>query len=255
MSAKIAIVGGTDVQRLAEVLRVRPVEVETPFGEAQVHLGEGELGDLAVVLRHGPDHRLPSHRVNYRANLKALSQLGVTRVVATYSVASLDEELEPGGLMVPDQFIDLTGGAATFLDAEPNGAVAADVSEPFCAGLAGLLANRAEASGLTVRSRGTCVCRNGTRNETKAEVRMLRQFGAEAVGRSACPETALARELGLHYAGLAVTADWAPGVGGGRKVDSQLLARVRSRLLPPILDALREKEFPACRCRERVAAS
>ncbi|HEX4215879.1 MAG TPA: MTAP family purine nucleoside phosphorylase [Candidatus Dormibacteraeota bacterium] len=254
MSAKIAIVGGTDVQRLAEVLRVRPVEVETPFGEAQVHLGEGELGDLAVVLRHGPDHGLPSHRVNYRANLKALSLLGVTRVVATYSVSSLDEELEPGGVMVPDQFIDLTGTASTFLDAEPNGAVAADVSEPFCSGLAELLAARAEAGGLTVRNRGTCICRNGARNETKAEVRMLRQFGGDVVGHSACPETALARELGLHYAGLAVAAEWAAGVGGDRRVDRQQLARVRSRLLPPILDALREEDLPACRCRERIAA-
>jgi 5'-methylthioadenosine phosphorylase len=255
VSLKIAIIGGTDVEKLAEVLRVRLVEVETPFGNVPAFLGEGELANLAFISRHGSRRDLPPHRINHRANLKALQQLGVDRVVAMFSVGSLNEEIPPGALVVLDQFIDLTGRVETFHDGDGGALVHADLTEPFCGPLRGCLAERARAAGLEVREGGTYACTNGPRLETAAEIRMLRLLGADVVGMTAGPETILARELHLHYAGIAVAIKWAAGVDGPRDgADKAAMTGVRSRLLPAILEALRSPDAPGCACKAPPAS-
>jgi 5'-methylthioadenosine phosphorylase len=254
VSSRIAIVGGTDVERLAEVLRVRPVEVDTQFGTAVVYVGEGELADLAFVSRHGNDRELPPHRINHRANLKALEQLGVERVVAIFSVGTLNEEIPPGDLVVLDQFIDLTGGVHTFNEGQSGGVVHADLADPYCAPLRGCLAERARAAGLAVREGGTYACTSGPRLETAAEVRMLRLLGADVVGMTAAPETILARELSFHYAGIAIAIKWAAGIDGPQGADGAAITGLRSRVLPAILEALRNPEAPGCACKAPPAS-
>jgi 5'-methylthioadenosine phosphorylase len=250
VSSKIAIIGGTDVERLAEVLRVRAVEVRTAYGTARVHLGEGELADLAFIARQGNGRDGQPQETNYRANLKALEQLDEDRVVATFSVGSINEEIPTGSLVVLDQFIDLSGPTATFHDGASNGPFA-DLSEPFCIGLRSCLVERARAGGLRVRESGTYACLAGPRLETAAEVRMLRMLGADVAGMTACSETILARELGLHYAAIAVSAYWGAGLRGPVAVDQPAMAGVRSRILPAALDALRASQLPDCACKRQ----
>lgn len=249
MSSKIAIIGGTDVERLAEVLRVRAVEVRTAYGTARVHLGEGELADLAFIARQDRVGDGQPNEINHRANLKALEQLEVDRVVATFSVGSINEEIQTGSLVVLDQFIDLSGPIAAFQDGASSGSGHADLTEPFCAGLRSCLAERARAGGVQVRDSGTYAYLGGPRLETAAEVRMLRLLGADVAGMTSCTEAILARELGLHYAAMAVSAYWAPGLRSQVEVDQAAMAGVRSRILPAALDALRTPQLAECACK------
>ena len=252
MTSKIAIIGGTDVEKLAEVLRVRAVDLETPFGNAVVYLGEGELANLAFITRHGGEHEIPPHQINHRANLRALHQLDVERVVATFSVGSLCEQIAPGDLVALDQFIDLSGRAVTFFDGAPEKVVHTDMTDPFCEGLRACLVEKVAATGLKVRPTGTYACMTGPRLETAAETRMLQVLGADVVGMTAAAETTLARELGLHYAALGLAISWAGGMHGSGDVNRRAVAGIRSRILPPILEALRSPELPPCSCRPRL---
>lgn len=249
MDSKIAIIGGTDVEKLASVLRVRPVEIDTEFGPAFLHLGEGELADLAFVSRHGNGQEIAPERINHHANLKALEQLGVQRAVALFSVCSVREEVAVGDFVVLDQFLDLTPGLLTFQNGHTGPLTQADLGQPYCAPLAKALAERGKEGGLRVRESGTCACSGRARLETAAEVRMLRTLGADVVGTSAAPEAVLARELNLHYAAVAIVGRRGAGMPGPSQADPAALAAIRSRMLPAMLGALRIPEITGCTCK------
>lgn len=208
-----AVIGGTGLYRLAELEGVETHAVETPWGtpSAPVRVGGFGLHRIAFLARHGEGHAVPPHRINYRANLWALKSLGATRVVAVNSVGGITEDWGPRVIGVPDQLIDYTHGrAVSFWDGEGE-ALHVDFGEPYTPALRRALLAAAAAAGVPVVDGGCYGATQGPRLETKAEIERLRRDGCDLVGMTGMPEAALARELGLDYACLAIVANWAAG--------------------------------------------
>lgn len=209
---KFAMIGGTGFYRVGEECG-ESIGVETPYG--RVDLDRAWLGDAEVLFlpRHGREHGIPPHRVNYRANIAALKEIGVRNVLASAAVGSMNEEMPPGTLVAASQILDFTRGRpSTFFDGAGAKVVHVDMTEPYCPHLREELAAAAEATGEAVQPEGVYVCAEGPRFETAAEIRMFRQMGGDIVGMTGMPEAALAREAGLCYAAVAVVANWAAGV-------------------------------------------
>lgn len=225
----------------------RREQVETPYGIAVVHRAAD--AEPIFLSRHGVDHDIPPHRINYRANLQALRQLHVTQVLATFTVGSIAENIAPGDLVLVDQLLDFTSGrAATFFEGGESGVEHADFTEPFCGGLGRQLLEVAADSHIAMRRTGTYVCTNGPRLETAAEIRMYATLRGDVVGMTAHPEAALAREVGIHYAGVAVSVNWAAGVRGPVRIDRDAQLSARTRLLPLLIRTLRTAVPADCRC-------
>lgn len=207
------IVGGTGLSGLASLQNIEAEQVETPFGPA--YLEGGSLnGQRAVFLpRHGHPAVNPPHQVNYRANLHALKSVGVTSIIAITAVGSVDPELEVGDMVVPDQIIDYTYGRAhTFFDDEISHI---DFTYPYDQALrARIIQVTTNVPGANCIPRGTYGCTNGPRLETAAEIQRLYRDGCTIVGMTAMPEAALAREIGLAYAGLSVVVNKGAGLDG-----------------------------------------
>lgn len=209
----LAIIGGSGLYQLEGLSSCEHLPVSTPFGEV-TDLQLGEWRDQAVVFlpRHGREHRLPPHQINYRANIWALKSLGVRRIIAVNAVGSMQLEMPPGALVVPDQLIDYTYGRAhTFADTFEDGMLHVDFSEPFTPELTQVLAQALERCGAVSRRGGVYACTQGPRLETAAEIRRLKQDGCDLVGMTAMPEAALARELSMQYASLCSVVNWAAG--------------------------------------------
>ena len=214
----LGILGGSGVDRLEALACTREERVVTPWGMPSAPLQWGRLAGSGVVFlpRHGPDHAIPPHAINYRANIAALCQAGVKRVVALAAVGGIDPVLPPGRLVVPDQLIDYTWGRAhTFFDGTGNRVEHIDFSHPYCEGLRRALIGAAHRSGMEVAERATYAATQGPRLETAAEIDRLERDGAHVVGMTGMPEAALAAERGLCYATLALVVNPAAGRGEG----------------------------------------
>jgi 5'-methylthioadenosine phosphorylase len=230
------IIGGTGLYQMADEGRGERLTVETDYGAVQVeHLRLGEA-EVAFLARHGFDHGVPPHRVNYRGNIAALKRLGVTNILASAAVGSMTDHLPPGSFAALTQFLDFTRGRhSTFFDGDDGKVVHVDVTEPYCLHLRGELLAAADALNDSLHPDATYVCAEGPRFETPAEIRMFRQLGGEVVGMTGVPEVALAREAGMCYAAVAIVTNWAAGVSknpiGHREVSSfmdQQAARLRT---------------------------
>jgi 5'-methylthioadenosine phosphorylase len=249
MTQRIGIIGGSGVERPDHGFHEQTIE--TPFGDALIWTGEGGNEDVVFVSRHGVAHDVPPHRVNYRANIMALHQAGVKRVVATFAVGGIASDIPPGAAVAIDQVIDLTSGREhTFFDGGVMGLHHAPFTEPVCSALREAIVTKSPEFDLPIRPTGTYICFNGPRFETAAEIRMSKLVGADVVGMTAMPEAALARELGIHYAGIAVSVNWAAGVKGALVLDFGALDAIRGKLLPLILDVLRTTDPDGCTCTE-----
>ncbi len=209
MRAEIGIIGGTGVYDPKLLSDVKKVKMSTPYGDPSDDIVVGKHGGLKVafVNRHGPGHKIPPHMVNCRANIWALSQLGVTRVLAPTAVGSLVDECRLGDLVVPDQFIDRTHGrVSTFY--EKGQVCHISVADPFCAELRGLLIETCRKLGYAVHDKGTQVCINGPRFSTRAESVMFQKWGAHTINMTLVPECVLAREMEMCYASIGMVADY-----------------------------------------------
>ena len=242
MSSRIGIIGGSGVER--PELGFTETVIDTPYGEALAWVGEGDQADVVFLSRHGVEHDVPPHKVNYRANIKALQQLEVDRVVATFAVGGIADDIPPGGVVALDQIIDLTNDREfTFFDGGAAGLRHTPFSVPFSPQLREAIVARGADHGLTIRPTGTYICFNGPRFETAAEIRMSKLMGADVVGMTAMPEAILARELEIHYAGIAVSVNWAAGIKGPLQLDFSVLKSIRGKLLPLILEVLRTTDL------------
>jgi len=227
--SQLAIIGGTGLTSLDSLEIVRKQVVSTPYGETSAPLIYGRLNRKEVVFlpRHGYSHTIPPHRVNYRANIWALRQVGVENVIAVAAVGGIHSEMSPGCLAIPDQVIDYTWGRAhTFFEDHLTHVTHIDFTHPYCEQLREALVQGGRTLGLAVRELGTYGATQGPRLETAAEVRRMERDGCDMVRMTGMPETALARELGLAYAACAVSANWAPG-----KVDEVItMAQIEATL-------------------------
>jgi len=214
MTLALGVIGGTGLYAFPELRNVERHDVGTPFGtpSAQVVVGEFRGSRLAFLARHGEDHTIAPHRVNYRANIWALHHLGARRVLGVNAVGGIRADMGPRKLVVPDQIIDYTHGRLTsFCDIEGAKVEHIDFSEPYSAGLRAELVVAASRAGIAVVSDGCYAATQGPRLETVAEIARIRRDGGDLVGMTGMPEAALARELDLQYACVALVANWAAG--------------------------------------------
>ena len=213
--AVLGIIGGSGLYDLPGLGGVRRERVNTPFGEPSDEIVVGRLGDedVAFLSRHGAGHRLLPSEIPYRANLHALKQLGVTRVVSVSAVGSMKEAIVPGQLVLPTQYIDRTvSRARTFFG---EGIVAhVAFADPVCPQLHEHLLGASRAAAGTVHPGGTYVCIEGPQFSTRAESELYRSWNVAVIGMTAMPEAKLAREAELCYATVALATDydcWHPG--------------------------------------------
>jgi 5'-methylthioadenosine phosphorylase len=189
------------------------IVVDTPYGNALILQGTDDNRDLVFLPRHGPKHSTPPHKVNYRANIKALETLGIKYVLAAYAVGSINPKIPPLSLVAIDDFIDFTSNReATFFDGGDTEVKHVDMSKPFCAELRNKVLALAPEFDLKITPGGTYVATNGPRLESPAEIRMFEMLGADVVGMTAIPEVSLAKELNLCLAAVAFSVNWAAGI-------------------------------------------
>jgi len=205
----VGIIGGSGLYQIEGLEQVREVRLRTPFGAPSDALIVGVLGGMGVAFlsRHGRGHRINPSSINYRANLYALKSLGVTQVISISAVGSMKEAIQPGHVVLPDQFIDLTKKRiSTFFDED----IVAHVgfAEPVCSSLADTLEEAGRSAGATLQRGGTYVCMEGPQFSTKAESRLYRQWGVDVIGMTNMPEAKLAREAELCYATMALATDY-----------------------------------------------
>jgi len=212
----LAIIGGSGLSQLSSMADTRREVVRTPYGDPSGALTFGRIRgkDVVFLARHGYGHTIAPHEVNYRANLWALKEEKVEGVVSVASVGGIRKDLAPGTLLLPDQIIDYTWGRrSTYFEGADTQVTHIDFTEPYSATLRKRLLAAARACGEKVFERGTYAATQGPRLESAAEINRLERDGADVVGMTGMPEAALARELGLEYAALTVSANFAAGRG------------------------------------------
>lgn len=208
-------------------------EIETPYGPVSVTTGTWRDRPVAFLPRHGADHSVPPHGIDYRANIWALRETGVTSILATAVSGGIAPELTPGRLVNISDFIDLTTGrATTFFDGAinpgfgrgPGRVTHTDMSNPYDPTMRAHIRRAAELESIDLVDRGVYVTTNGPRFETPAEIRMMATMGADLVGMTGFPEVALAAEAGLPYASIGVISNPAAGLGAEKLSAADILA-------------------------------
>jgi 5'-methylthioadenosine phosphorylase len=217
----------------------REVEVETPYGSPSAPFVVGELGgkQVAFLPRHGRGHELPAHRIPYRANLWAMRELGVRRIIGPNTSGALRPDLRLGEFVVCDQYVDRTTGRAdTFYDGPETTHVSS--ADPYCPELRRILLDTAAELGIPARDGGTIVVIQGPRFSTRAESRWFASMGWDVVNMTAYPEAHLARELELCYAAVSMVTDHDAGVTGERAVDARTVIEVFTQNIERLRDLL-----------------
>jgi 5'-methylthioadenosine phosphorylase len=206
----IGVIGGSGLYEMEGLTGIEQVTVDTPFGKPSDEYITGTLDGVRMVFlpRHGKGHRFMPSEVNYRANIYGMKKLGVERIISVSAVGSMKEEIVPGHIVIPDQFIDRTKGIRkdTFFG---NGIVGhVQFADPVCAELSAVLHEAALESGATVHKGGTYVCMEGPAFSTRAESHMYRTFGVSVIGMTNLTEAKLAREAELCYGVIALSTDY-----------------------------------------------
>ncbi len=226
----LAIIGGSGLYSPGDDFELtETVAAPTPWGDtsAELLLGRWHGERLAFLPRHGPGHALPPHRINYRANLWALGERGVRQIIAVNAVGGIDERLAPLALAVPEQLIDYTSGREhSFAEGGEHGVRHVDFTAPYDAALRRRIVAAAARADEPLIDGGIYGCTNGPRLETAAEIRRLRDDGCTMVGMTGMPEAALARELDIGYACLALVVNRAAGLGDERLDMRQIVANL-----------------------------
>ena len=243
----LGIIGGTGLTQLTNLEITHRQVARTPYGEPSGALTFGRIcgQDVIFLARHGYGHTIPPHEVNYRANLWALKNHGVDRIVSVATVGGIHPELIPGTLVIPDQIIDYTHGReCTFFIEEDKPVIHLDFTFPYCQLMRTSLLSAAQAAGISLRDGGVYGAVQGPRLETAAEINRIERDGADMVGMTGMPEAYLARELELSYAAVGVVVNYAAGrmtssegihMGSIQAVLSEVMSQVR-HLLEKLVD-------------------
>ena len=230
---RVAIIGGSGLEELLE--DVRETVVETPYGKVSLEIGNYGGEEIAFLSRHGAGHEVPPHKVNYLANVWGLWKLGVERIIGTSAVGSLNIDMKPGDFVVLDQLMDFTKSRRyTFYDGSESphdmkAVTHVDFTEPYCPEIRKAIIDAAKELRLNYHPEGTYACMEGPRFETRAEIRALKVLGADVVGMTQCPEAALARELGMCYASVAVVTNYAAGISSRKLTHTEVIELMREK--------------------------
>ena len=223
--AFIGVFGGSGFYEFLE--HVDEVEIETPFGAPSARPVVGEIGGkpVAFLPRHGRSHELPPAQINYRANMWAMKEIGVRRIIGPCASGALRADLALGEFVVCDQFVDRTAGRAdTFYEGPDTTHVSA--ADPYCSDLRRTLVETARELDIPVRDGGTVVVIQGPRFSTRAESKWFQDAGWDVINMTAYPEGHLARELQICYANISMVTDHDVGVGGTEPVSHESVVRV-----------------------------
>ena len=257
---KIGIIGGTGFGNPGLLENAATQKVHTPYGPPSglVTTGRLEGVEIAAIARHGESHSIYPSAVNFRANIWAMKHLGVTHIFAVTAVGSLREEIKPGHLVFPDQFIDrTTRRIATFYEGQEVCHI--PMADPFCDRLRSMLSKTAGTLGLDSHGCGTVITIEGPRFSTRAESRMFRMWGADVINMSTVPEVVLAREAGICYAAIAMSTDYDCWHESQEPVSWALIQKTMQKNAESVKlllrGAIREVDFTDCACRQAVAAS
>lgn len=210
----LGIIGGSGIYDIEGLGTTEEVSVETPYGKPSANYKAGEFeGRRALFLpRHGADHSIAPHKINYRANIWGFKSLGVENIIAVGAVGGINSSLKPGDIVILDQLIDFTFGARQSTFFEDNKVAHIDFTEPYCARMRKLIMSAAEKVRVAVKNSGTYICVNGPRLETAQEIRHFSMIGADVVGMTGMPEAVLAREAEICLCGVAVVTNYAAGI-------------------------------------------
>jgi 5'-methylthioadenosine phosphorylase/5'-methylthioinosine phosphorylase len=213
---QLAIIGGSGLTQLSDLTIIKRVQLNTPYGSPSADFVTGELGHSQVIFlaRHGNPHRIAPHKINYRANIWGLKELGVQQIIAVAAVGGITNKMAPAHIAIPDQIIDYSYGRMhTFFEDEAVSHI--DFTYPYSQKLRARLINAAAEANIKISPLGTYGCTQGPRLETAAEIQRMEKDGCDLVGMTGMPEAALAKELGMDYASICVIANWAAGKSEG----------------------------------------
>ncbi len=232
---RIAIIGGSGLEDLLQGSKI--VRLETPYGTPPP-ISVGVIGreEVAFLPRHGSKHDLPPHKINYRANLHSLKQVGVERIIATNAVGAINAAYNPGELVIPSDILDMTKSrSGTYFDAAPVTHI--DVTEPYCPELSRILIDCSKGIEVATYDKAILAATEGPRYETPAEIRMLEKLGGDIVGMTGAPEVFLARELEICYSTLCFISNKAAGLQ--ERLSHIEVINVAKRMLPSMEQVIR----------------
>jgi 5'-methylthioadenosine phosphorylase len=208
-AVEIGIIGGSGITKSELIEDVTEVKVSTPYGRPSdlIMIGYYDDRKVAFLSRHGRRHQIPPHKIPYRANIWALKELGVKRIITASAVGSLQENLKPSEFILIDQFIDRTKDRGdTFY--EGSQVYHVSTADPFCPDLRNLFIKSANELAIPIHKKGIYICIQGPRFSTRAESRLFRSWGVDVIGMTLFPEVALAREASMCYASIAMITDY-----------------------------------------------
>lgn len=242
----IGIIGGSGVYEITEKADECTKQlVKTDYGEVEVSILDIFNKKVAFIPRHASGHSIPPHKINFRANIDALKNVGVTKIIATNSVGSMNLEMPPGSFVIPDDFLDFSQDRKkTFYE---DKVVHIDVTEAYCPQLRDVLADCGD-----VILGGTYVCTEGPRFETPAEIKMFKMLGGDLVGMTGVPEVTLAREREICYNSICIVSNYASGISEEELTIDEVFEMIKQKeaeLLELIYNFIRNvDETSDCTC-------
>ncbi|MBT5073073.1 MAG: MTAP family purine nucleoside phosphorylase [Kordiimonadaceae bacterium] len=242
----VAILGGTGIYNLPRI-DVSEKKVSNEYGDAVIYEGQGDYSDVIFMTRHGADHSTPPHKVNYRANMKALKDHGVKRIMATYAVGSITTKYQVLDIAVLRDFLDFTSGREfSFFDSIERGIGHVEMSVPYCPVMSAKILELAGSHNLKAHDGATYVATNGPRFESPAEIKFYQKMGGDVVGMTGCPEVYLAGELGMVMAAVALPINLAAGLEEKITIHEGNIDQVRENMVRLMLGVLKNTSDADC---------
>ncbi len=256
--AQIGIIGGTGVYDPKLLENSEEIEIETPYGKPSDKITVGIYSGrrVAFLPRHGKGHKIPPHKINYRANIWALKELGVKRILAPQAVGSMQEKYKPGDLVIADQFIDRTTGRESTFYPGPQ-VCHISMADPFCGELRELLVKTGKNLKFKIHNGGTYICIQGPRFSTRAESNLFRSWKVSVIGMTLVPECVLAREAEICYSGISMVTDYDCWKKGHAVTIDEVIRTVKAnedkvkKMLQNVLLKISEKR-EKCKCRSAL---
>ncbi len=243
----VAIIGGTGIYTIPGIETEEKI-ISTSYGECCLHFGKNEYSEFIFLARHGVEHSIPPHKINYRANIKALQQCGVKRVIATFAVGSISTDYPLETLIILRDFLDYTSGReVTFYDEIKQGIGHVEMSHPYSPYLSDAIKERALKQNIDCCDDAVYVGVNGPRFETPAEINAYRLLGGHVVGMTGLPEVTLAAEAGMNYAAIALAINWASGMEHEISIVDGDIEIIRKQMLHLMIEVLKNTSDDACK--------